>query len=115
MAAVPYAHVVANMLAGKKKKGTVITLAPNPKDIVSACSTLSSYTNNCSLVIFPFAKIWKNIVKSDAARAKDRTIGFIILGAVCFFYTIPLAVISLLANLTAVRWPRVFMFADRDW
>lgn len=34
MAAVPYAHVVALRLAGKHPKGTTITLAPNPRDIV---------------------------------------------------------------------------------
>lgn len=35
LAAVPYAHIVANRLNGKHPKGTTITLAPNPKDIVS--------------------------------------------------------------------------------
>ena len=35
MAAVAYAHIVANMLRGKHPKGVTITLAPNPKDIVS--------------------------------------------------------------------------------
>jgi hypothetical protein len=35
MAAVPYAHVVAQLLERKRPKGTTITLAPNPKDIVS--------------------------------------------------------------------------------
>ena len=35
MAAVPYAHIVANMLKDKKPKGTDVILAPNPKDIVS--------------------------------------------------------------------------------
>ena len=35
MAAVPYAHIVARMLLRKRAKGTVIQLAPNPKDIVS--------------------------------------------------------------------------------
>jgi hypothetical protein len=35
MAAVPYAHVVARLLSGKKFKGTVVEAAPNPKDIVS--------------------------------------------------------------------------------
>lgn len=36
MGAVPYAHIVAKMLEGKSKNGAVITLAPNPKDIVSS-------------------------------------------------------------------------------
>ena len=35
MAAVAYAHIVANMLRGKHPKGVTITLAPNPKDIMS--------------------------------------------------------------------------------
>ena len=34
MAAVPYAHIVAKILDNKKSKGAIITLAPNPKDIV---------------------------------------------------------------------------------
>lgn len=45
MAAVPYAHIVANMLRHKHPKGATITLAPNPKDIVSPmiCSTVCAY------------------------------------------------------------------------
>ena len=35
VAAIAYAHIVANMLRGKYPKGVMITLAPNPKDIVS--------------------------------------------------------------------------------
>lgn len=35
MAAVPYAHIVANILRDKKIKSAYVTLAPNPKDIVS--------------------------------------------------------------------------------
>lgn len=35
MAAVPYAHIVAQLLEGKHPKGSEIALAPNPKDIVS--------------------------------------------------------------------------------
>ena len=31
MAAVPYAHIVAQMLEHKRPRGTHITLAPNPK------------------------------------------------------------------------------------
>ena len=34
MAAVPYAHIVANILRKKRLKGTDVSLAPNPKDIV---------------------------------------------------------------------------------
>jgi len=35
MAAVPYAHIVAQLLERKRPKGAEIKLAPNPKDIVS--------------------------------------------------------------------------------
>ena len=35
MAAVPYAHIVANMLKNRKPEGTKVILAPNPKDLVS--------------------------------------------------------------------------------
>ena len=40
MAAVPYAHIVAHMLRDKRPKGTIVTLAPNPKDIVSLRSAV---------------------------------------------------------------------------
>lgn len=42
MAAVPYAHLVAQRLAHKHPKGTTITLAPNPRDIVSTPAPLLS-------------------------------------------------------------------------
>lgn len=49
MAAVPYAHIVANMLRHKHPKGATITLAPNPKDIVSPmmCYTVCAYIDCC--------------------------------------------------------------------
>ncbi len=40
LAAVPYAHIAARKLIGKHPKGTTITLAPNPKDIVSSVHVL---------------------------------------------------------------------------
>ncbi|EIN06583.1 DUF221-domain-containing protein [Punctularia strigosozonata HHB-11173 SS5] len=79
MAAVPYAHIVARMLKNKKPKGTTIQLAPNPKDI-----------------------IWENLTLSNGAIARKKTMGFVWLGVVCFINTIPLFVISILANLTAI-------------
>jgi len=89
MAAVPYAHIVAKILAGKKPKGSKIVLAPNPKDI-----------------------IWENMRKSDGELARKRTIGFWFLALVCFFNTLPLLVISFLANLEAAR--RYVPFLD-EW
>ena len=38
MASVAYAHTVAKILYRKKKHGAIITLAPNPKDIVRPSS-----------------------------------------------------------------------------
>ncbi|KAF7362238.1 DUF221-domain-containing protein [Mycena venus] len=79
MAAVPYAHVVAKLLGDKHPKGTDISLAPNPKDI-----------------------IWENMSKSDGEIARKRMMGFIWLAVVCFFNTVPLFAISILANLAAL-------------
>ncbi|KAL1668993.1 hypothetical protein GGF50DRAFT_45331 [Schizophyllum commune] len=80
MAAVPYAHVVAKILSDKHPKGTDISLAPNPKDIV-----------------------WRNMNMTDGERARKSTIGTAILVLVCFFNTVPLFIISILANLSSVR------------
>ncbi|KAG6867794.1 hypothetical protein C0993_010989 [Termitomyces sp. T159_Od127] len=80
MAAVPYAHIVAKMLKGKHPKGTKIELAPNPKDI-----------------------IWHNMNKSPSELYHKKTIGFVWLAVVCFFNTVPLFVISILANLETLR------------
>ncbi|KAJ3800110.1 hypothetical protein GGU11DRAFT_774654 [Lentinula aff. detonsa] len=80
MAAVPYAHIVARQLSRKHPKGTDISLAPNPKDI-----------------------IWENMNKSPGEIRAKRTIGFLWLSLVCFFNTVPLFIISVLANLNSIR------------
>jgi len=80
MAAVPYAHIVARQLNGKHPKGTDIALAPNPKDI-----------------------IWENMHKTPSEIRAKRTIGFLWLALVCFFNTVPLFVISVLANLDQIK------------
>lgn len=79
MAAVPYAHIVAKMLNNKHPKGTTITLAPNPKDI-----------------------IWNNINMTQAEIARKKLHGFLWLALVCFLNTIPLLFISFLANLSSL-------------
>lgn len=79
MAAVPYAHIVAHMLRNKKPKGTIVSLAPNPKDI-----------------------IWENLNLSDSAIARKRMIGWVYLAAVSFFNTVPLLAVSFLANLASL-------------
>jgi hypothetical protein len=45
LAAVPYAHIVANLLKSKRPKGTDVILAPNPKDIVSRSGLLYRSTS----------------------------------------------------------------------
>ncbi|KAI0691098.1 hypothetical protein BC835DRAFT_1279760 [Cytidiella melzeri] len=79
MAAVPYAHTVANLLRHKRVKGAHINLAPNPKDI-----------------------IWKNLNATPGELASKKTTGWIFLILVCFFNTIPLFIISILANLSTL-------------
>ncbi|KAI0343669.1 DUF221-domain-containing protein [Trametopsis cervina] len=79
MAAVPYAHTVANLLRSRRVKGATIALAPNPKDI-----------------------IWKNLNDTPGELASKKATGWIFLFLVCFFNTIPLFVISVLANLTSL-------------
>ncbi|GJE91360.1 hypothetical protein PsYK624_075090 [Phanerochaete sordida] len=89
MAAVPYAHIVANMLRRKRVKSTTITLAPNPKDI-----------------------IWENLNKTPSEIRAKKSMGWIFLSAVCFFNTIPLFIISILANLASLT---TFVPFLQDW
>ncbi|EIW80389.1 DUF221-domain-containing protein, partial [Coniophora puteana RWD-64-598 SS2] len=79
MAAVPYAHIVANILRNKHPKGTDITLAPNPKDIV-----------------------WENMNKTGAELFRNKLLGAIIITVICAFNTIPVFAISILANLSSI-------------
>ena len=48
-------------------------------------------------------QIWQNLNKSPAEVFRNKAIGFLLLFLVCFFNTIPLFVISVLANLSSVR------------
>ncbi|KAJ7772149.1 hypothetical protein DFH07DRAFT_734442 [Mycena maculata] len=79
LAAVPYAHVVARNLSGKRPRGAIVTLAPNPKDI-----------------------IWSNMNKSRRSLFCKRMIGFGWLSIICFLSLIPLVLVAALANLDAV-------------
>jgi hypothetical protein len=100
MAAVPYAHIVANFLRHKHPKGTDITLAPNPKDIVSAYEFV--FHGEWLTLMVGYCKIWENVTKSDGEIARRKILGFLWLALVCFFNTLPLAIISALANLNSV-------------
>jgi hypothetical protein len=95
MAAVPYAHIVANLLRKKHPKGTDIALAPNPKDIVRYLTLTPEYLLNIS-------QIWANFNKSTSELIRNKFFGSLFLVLVCFFNTIPLFIISILANLSSV-------------
>lgn len=47
-------------------------------------------------------QIWKNVTMEPSERSSKVFMGFIFLGVVCFFNTVPLLAVSILANLTAV-------------
>ncbi|KAG8927697.1 hypothetical protein FRC01_007066 [Tulasnella sp. 417] len=76
MDSVPNAHIVASMLAGKAPKGTIITVAPSPKDI-----------------------IWPNLAKTRAVLIRNGVIAFFTLALVCGFSILPLLVVQSLAKL----------------
>lgn len=97
LAAVPYAHIVAHKLEGKHPKGTTVELAPNPKDIVS-----TSFNRSMGSLYSFCHKLWNNMDKTEGERARKKMIGVLWLVLVCFFYTLPLFVISVLANLDGV-------------
>ncbi|EJD08059.1 DUF221-domain-containing protein [Fomitiporia mediterranea MF3/22] len=79
MATVPYAQMTARMLRNKRPKGMTVCLAPHPKDI-----------------------IWENIGMSSTTIAARKTLGWIYLALVCFLNTVPVLVVSFLANLNAM-------------
>ncbi|CAL1711425.1 unnamed protein product [Somion occarium] len=91
MAAVPYAHIVANLLRNKRVKGANVSLAPNPKDI-----------------------IWENLNKPKAEINGKKLTGWIFLVLVCFFNTVPLFIISILANLASITTYVPFLQAWSD-
>jgi hypothetical protein len=79
MAAVPYAHIVAQLLESKHPKGSEIGLAPNPKDI-----------------------IWHNLSKTPGELLRKKTMGWFFLTLIAFLNTVPLFVLSILANLSSI-------------
>jgi hypothetical protein len=54
--------------------------------------------------LLKFPQIWANLNKTPAEIIRNRVIGFLFLVVVCFFNTIPLFIISILANLTSVQF-----------
>lgn len=79
MAAVPYAHIVAQLLERKHPKGSDVGLAPNPKDL-----------------------IWENLSKSPAELFRKKSTGWFFLTLIAFLNTVPLFVLSILANLSSI-------------
>ncbi|KAI5480148.1 hypothetical protein MNV49_001808 [Pseudohyphozyma bogoriensis] len=76
---VPYAHIVAKKLEGKRKMGSKFQMAPQPADI-----------------------IWENIGLLDSQRRGNKFMGSILLVVFCGLYTIPLLGVSILANIAAL-------------
>ncbi|ORY28026.1 hypothetical protein BCR39DRAFT_576859 [Naematelia encephala] len=75
------AHRIARAHQGRLPElfGARLHLAPMPQDIV-----------------------WQNISKEPAEISSRQAFGFVLIGIVCFFNTLPLLVVSLLANLTSL-------------
>lgn len=75
------AHRIARSHRGKLPElfGARLQLAPMPHDVV-----------------------WQNISREPGEIASRTTFGFVLIGLVCFFNTIPLLVVSLLANLSSL-------------
>jgi hypothetical protein len=75
MAAIPYAHVVAKKLEGKKPKGTRIGLAPNPKDIV--CNYAAVNASGISNLICSFGVIWLCQIAKLGGKSSLASSGFL--------------------------------------
>ncbi|KXN85288.1 hypothetical protein AN958_11388 [Leucoagaricus sp. SymC.cos] len=79
LAAVPYAHIVAQQLSSKHPRGVDIDLAPNPKDI-----------------------IWSNISETRGTRVWKKILGFLWLALICILSLVPLFFAATLANLDVI-------------
>jgi hypothetical protein len=81
MKTISEAHRIARAHRGSKKelRGAEIQLAPEPKDL-----------------------IWQNVTMDPSKRSWNVFVGFLIIGVVCFFNTVPLVAVSALANLAAL-------------
>lgn len=75
------AHRIAQTHRGKLKElgGAELSLAPPSRDLV-----------------------WKNVPMEASERNSRKVMGFIFLGVVCFFNTVPLLAVSIIANLNAL-------------
>lgn len=87
------AHRIARSHRGKLPElfGARLQLAPMPHDIV-----------------------WQNISREPGEVASRTTFGFVLIGLVCFFNTVPLLVVSLLANLSSLTLYVDFLYKWKD-
>ncbi|WVN89065.1 uncharacterized protein L203_104281 [Cryptococcus depauperatus CBS 7841] len=87
------AHRIARTHRGPLKElfGAELQLAPMPHDIV-----------------------WQNISKENAELGSRRTFGWFLIGLVCFLNTVPLLVVSLLANLSSLAVYVSFLESWKD-
>ncbi len=58
-------------------------------------------------------QVWKNIGRSQGEIRRKQTVGWLWLIAVCAFNTVPLLIISILANLSSVCHGLSFAISDR--
>lgn len=103
---VPFAHIVAKTLHGKRRLGSHFELAPQ---VCLLLFILISRNSTCKLTYRttqPIDIIWPNLTMSDGARTKNKFFGGILLILLCGFYTIPLIAVALLANLAALYFYR---------
>ncbi|KAF8653274.1 hypothetical protein AX16_003976 [Volvariella volvacea WC 439] len=91
LASVYAAHQVALKLRGKHPKGTTITLAPNPRDI-----------------------IWENMNRTDGELFRRNIVGFFWLCVTCVFSLIALFPVATFANLDAITETGYLPFLQ-DW
>jgi calcium permeable stress-gated cation channel len=81
MKTIAEAHRIARAHRGRQKElgGAELVLAPEPKDL-----------------------IWQNVTMDPRKKGWNVFIGFVFIGVVCFFNTLPLIAVSALANLSAL-------------
>ncbi|KAH8115331.1 hypothetical protein DFH11DRAFT_1877093 [Phellopilus nigrolimitatus] len=104
MAAVPFAHVVARMLHGRSRAAPGRDARAQP----------AGHREPSPLPLRNPSCIWQNLNKSDAKIASKKMLGWVYLLVVCFCNTLPLLVVSFLANLASLTAYVGFLSAWSD-
>lgn len=80
LAAIPYAHAAAKMVAGKHPQGLTIRLASSPRDI-----------------------LWQNLALMPGERKRSKVIGFFYLCGLVLLNSFPLFFVALISNMSVFR------------